>query len=47
MRLRRRLNRRAAPPLIRTVPGGYLLDVAEEAVDVARFRRLIRQAERA
>lgn len=47
MRLRRALNGTAAAPVIRTVPGGYLLDVDDEATDVARFRRLTRQAERA
>jgi DNA-binding SARP family transcriptional activator len=46
MRLRQALDRRAGRRLIRTVPGGYLLDVEEEAVDAARFRRLTRQAER-
>jgi amino acid adenylation domain-containing protein len=46
MRLRRVLGRPAGVPLIHTVPGGYLLDVDEDAVDAARFRRLTRQAER-
>ena len=47
MRLRRALNGRGIDQLILTMPGGYLLDVDEEATDVARFRRLARQAERA
>jgi DNA-binding SARP family transcriptional activator len=46
MRLRHTLSGRPGPSLIRTVPGGYLLDVEQDAVDVARFRRLTRQAER-
>jgi amino acid adenylation domain-containing protein len=46
MRLRRALDRPSGLPLIHTLPGGYLLDVDEDAVDAARFRRLTRQAER-
>lgn len=47
MRLRRALNCGGIDQLILTMPGGYLLDVDEDATDVARFRRLARQAERA
>ncbi len=45
LRLRHRLTDSAGRSLIRTVPGGYLLDVEEEAIDVVRFQRLTRQAE--
>jgi DNA-binding SARP family transcriptional activator len=46
LRLRHTLTDSMGRPLIRTVPGGYLLDVEEEASDVVRFQRLTRQAER-
>jgi DNA-binding SARP family transcriptional activator len=47
MRLRQALGHAAGQPLIRTVPGGYLLEADDEAVDLLRFYRLTRQAERA
>jgi predicted ATPase/DNA-binding SARP family transcriptional activator len=43
-RLRRALPRPAA---LRSVPGGYCLDLAPEAVDALRFERLAREGQRA
>lgn len=46
MRLRRALGERLGRELIRTVAGGYLLEVPPEAVDLMRFHRLVSMAER-
>lgn len=46
MRLRRALGDGFGRELIRTVAGGYLLEVPPEAVDLVRFHRLVGMAER-
>jgi DNA-binding SARP family transcriptional activator len=47
MRLRQALDQTGGQPLIKTVPGGYLLEADDDGVDLLRFYRLTRQAERA
>jgi DNA-binding SARP family transcriptional activator len=41
-RLRRALHR-AGDDVVSTLPGGYRLDVDQDAIDVFRFRRLVRE----
>jgi DNA-binding SARP family transcriptional activator/tetratricopeptide (TPR) repeat protein len=41
-----RVRALADPDLVRTVPGGYLLDVPPGAVDVLRFQELVAEAHR-
>jgi predicted ATPase/DNA-binding SARP family transcriptional activator len=41
-RLRRTLQPDGAPPVLRSGPGGYLLDLASDAVDVLQFEHLAR-----
>ena len=41
------LRKLLGPELVVTTPSGYLLQVEDEQIDVARFRRLVKQAQAA